>query len=197
MLQRELAKAPLRFDQPGHRARNTDRQIANCGSIGNDLALAVEIHIGGRTQGRFFTEVDEVRFTVGQAQHHEAASAQVACVGVDDSQCEANGDRGIHCVASCLQHLQTCITGVVMNADHHGVLRLGWRNIATLRLARCQRGQQRKRAVSRKEVRAWPTFLRSLRRRISFFYNGQDRDLKISSRAASISWGRTVWGRPG
>ena len=137
----ELAKAPLRFDQAGHCAWNADRQISNRGSVGNDFSVSVEIHIGSRTQGRFFAEVNEVRFAVGQAQQHEAAAAQIAGVGVDDSQCEASRDRRIHCVASCLQHLQTCITGVVMNADHHGVLRLGGRNI---RLAGCQRVQQRK-----------------------------------------------------
>ena len=79
--------------------------------------------------GASLAEVEEVRLTVGQAQHHEAAAAQIACVGVDDSQREAGGDRGIHRVSSRLQHLQPGITGVVMNADHHGVLCLHGRDV--------------------------------------------------------------------
>ena len=70
-----------------------------------------------------------MRLTVSQAQHHEPASAQIAGVGVDDRQREAGGDRGIHRVSSRLQHLQPGITGEVMNADHHGVLRLCWRDV--------------------------------------------------------------------
>ena len=128
------------------------------------LPLAVEIHIGGRTQGGFFTKVEEVRLTIGQAQHHEAAAAQVACVGVDDRQREAGGDRGIHRISPRLQHLQARVTGVVMNADHHGVLRLGRRNIRQRAgLAMCERGHEwKERTQTGKQVRAWPSSLRSI-----------------------------------
>ena len=115
--------------QPGHCARHSDRPVADRGSLGNDLAVAVEIHVGGGAQRRLFAEVEEVRLTVGQAQHHEAATAEIACVGVDDSQGEAGGDCGVDRVSSRLQHLQSCITGVMMDADHHGVLRLDGRDI--------------------------------------------------------------------
>ena len=75
-------------------------------------------------RGASLAEVEEVRLAVGQAQHHEAAPTQIACDRVDDRQREAGSNRRIHRVSTRLQHLQPCITGVVMDADHHGVLRL-------------------------------------------------------------------------
>ena len=68
-----------------------------------------------------------MRLTIGPAQHHEAATAEIACVRVDDRQGEAHSNRRVHGVASRLQDLQPRIAGVVLNAHHHGVLRLhGW-----------------------------------------------------------------------
>ena len=102
-----------------------------------------------------------MRFAVGQAQQHEAASAQIAGVGVDDSQREASRDCRIHGVAACLQHLQTRIAGVVMNADHHGVLRLGRRNIR--RRTGLSRGQRRRENQQESKRTLGQFFLRSRR----------------------------------
>ncbi len=100
-------------------------------------------------RGALFAEVEEVGLTVGLAEHHETAAAQIACGRVDDRQGEAGGDRGIHCVSSRLQHLQPGVTGVVLNADYHGVLCLHGRYVGE-RAGLCLRGQPGKEQQERK-----------------------------------------------
>jgi hypothetical protein len=85
-----------------------------------------------------------VRLTVGHAQHHETAAAQIAGVGVDNRQGEAGGDRGIDGISAGFQYLQTGITGIMLNADDHGVLRLRRGNVRqSAGLTICRRGQQK------------------------------------------------------
>jgi hypothetical protein len=46
-----------------------------------------------------------VRFTVGHAQHHEAATTEISGVRVNHSQRKAGSYRRVDCVSARLQHL--------------------------------------------------------------------------------------------
>ena len=98
----------------------------------DDVTVLIEIHVTRRGSRSFFPVVNEVRLAVAQlpaavfvrgADQHETTTANVACLRVDDGQRKGHGYSCIHCVATLLQHLHTCIRCQVMDADHHGVLR--------------------------------------------------------------------------
>jgi len=58
----------------------------------------------GRGQRRALAEIEESRAAVLEADGHEAAAADIAGIGIDDSQRVADGDRGIDSVAALLEN---------------------------------------------------------------------------------------------
>jgi hypothetical protein len=60
-------------------------------------------------------------FCRGIAEKHEAASAEISGLGMDDGEGEAGGHGGIHGVASGLQHLDAGAGGELVDAGDDGV----------------------------------------------------------------------------
>ncbi len=55
------------------------------------------------------------------ADEHEAAAAEIAGLGVDDGEGEADGYGGVDGVAALLQDVDAGVGGVVLDGDDHGV----------------------------------------------------------------------------
>ena len=66
------------------------------------LPLLVLIHVGRGFRRGLLAIVEEVDFAIGAAEEHEASAADVAGLGIDDLQREADGDGGIDGVAALL-----------------------------------------------------------------------------------------------
>jgi hypothetical protein len=71
--------------------------------------------------------VDEVGVTGLHADEHEASAADVAGLGEDDGEREADRDGRVHGIAAGLQDLDAGVGGVVVDADHHRVFGGGGR----------------------------------------------------------------------
>ncbi|MCY1415184.1 hypothetical protein D9M71_306570 [compost metagenome] len=102
-------------------ARHTHGQVATGTQIGNDVALLVQVHVGGCGQRRFFTEVEEGLAPVRQLNGHETTAAEVACRGVHHCQRIADRDRCVDGVAAVLEHIHADMAGQVLGGDHHAV----------------------------------------------------------------------------
>ena len=71
----------------------------------DDIALVVQVHVARGFEGRHFPEVQRHGFArLGVMHHHEAAPAQVACVGQRHGQRKANAHGCVHGVAAVSQH---------------------------------------------------------------------------------------------
>ena len=81
--------------------------------------MAVEIHVGSGFCGRLLTIVEKVHFAVGTSEEHEAASADVARLGIDNLQREADGDSRVHRVAALLQDRNAGLRGLRVHRGHH------------------------------------------------------------------------------
>ncbi|MOA19067.1 hypothetical protein D3C78_1394210 [compost metagenome] len=89
--------------------------------VGNDVAFLVEVHVGSGRQRRFFTEIKEGLAPVCQLNGHEAASAQVACCGIDHRQRVTHGDRRIDGITATFQYVDADMGGQMLRGDHHAV----------------------------------------------------------------------------
>ena len=85
--------------------------------------MRVEVHVGGGGGGGLLAVVDEVGVAGVHADEHEAAAAEVAGLGKDDGEGEPDGDGRVDRIAAGLQDFDAGVGGVVVDADHHGVLR--------------------------------------------------------------------------
>ena len=96
-------------------------RVADDAGVGDDIALGVEVHVGGGGERRFLAVVDEDVFAGVLVDEHESAAADVAGKRVDDGEREADGDGSIDGVAAFLQDLNAGVGGEVMDGDDHGV----------------------------------------------------------------------------
>ena len=119
----EVAVSLLRVDQAGDGAGHADGFVADGGSAGDDIAVRVEIHGCGGSGGGLLAVVDEVGRAGMHADEHEAAATQVAGLGKDDGEGESNRDGRVDCIAAGFQDFDTRVGGVVVDADHHRMLR--------------------------------------------------------------------------
>lgn len=99
---------------------------AGDGGLWDDIALGVEVHVGGGGGGGLFAVVEEGGVAVvegvgGGADEHEAATADVAGGGVDDGEGKADGYGRVDGVAALAEDFYSCVGGVVVDADDHGV----------------------------------------------------------------------------
>ncbi len=90
-----------------HGARHADRQVATGAQIGHDVAVLVEVHIGGRRQRGFFAEIEEGLAPVRQLNGHETAATEVARRGINHRQRITDGDRRIDGVTAAFQYIDT------------------------------------------------------------------------------------------
>ncbi len=130
--QPEPPEVALGVDEARDRAGNAGGLWAVGRHPRDDVAVRIEIHVGARGGRRLLAEVEEVRFGGFQAtgacgragaDEHEAASADVAGRRKRDGQREADGNRGVHGIATGAQDLDAGVGRVVLNGDDHRVLR--------------------------------------------------------------------------
>ena len=120
----EPAEVLLGVDESGDSSGDAGGLVADEGHIGDDVALGVEVHVTRGGGGSFFAVVDEMVFkcvTVAVTDQHEAATAEISGLRVDDGKGKADGDCGVHGVAAPLEDLDAGIGGVVLDGDDHGV----------------------------------------------------------------------------
>ena len=72
-------------------------------------------------RGSFLAVVDKVRHSVGHANEHESAAAQVSRLGMNHRQSEASGHGGIDGVAAGLHHLDSGPGCQFVDAGNHGM----------------------------------------------------------------------------
>ncbi len=131
----EPAVCLLGVHQPRYRARHSDRARPNGAVAGDDVALAVQVHVGRSGGGCGLAKVDKGVARCGscvlpvrarQVDEHKTAAAQVAGERVHDRKHERGGHRGIDRVAAFFQRVEAGIGGQVLHAHHHGMeARLG------------------------------------------------------------------------
>jgi hypothetical protein len=63
-------------------------------------------------------------FTIGAAEKHEPAAAQVTGLGMDNCERESSGDGGIDGVSSSVEHFYSGARGQFVNAGDDSVLRM-------------------------------------------------------------------------
>ncbi len=121
----ELAEVLLRVHETGDRAGDSAGEVAAGGEAGDDVALGIEVHVGGGCGGGFFAVVEEVGLAGFGADEHEASAAEVSGTGEDDGEGKSDGYRGVNGVAALLEDGDAGVGGVVLAGDDHGVFGAG------------------------------------------------------------------------
>ncbi len=88
---------------------------------GDDVAVLVQVHVGGRCQRGFFAEIEEGLAPIRQLHGHEPAAAEVARRGVHHRQRVAHRHGRIHRVAAGLEHVHAHMRGQMLGRDHHAI----------------------------------------------------------------------------
>ncbi len=123
---------------------NANRPVTHQAGLFDDVALRVEVHVGGRSRRSLFAVVDEVGGAVGHADKHEPTPAEISCLRVHDGEGEARGDGGVDGVAAGLHYLYAGARGQLVDAGHHGVRRVdGMRRSGQRARRQKRRDQQR------------------------------------------------------
>ncbi len=82
--------------------------------------MAVEIHVGRSFGGSFLAVVEKMDLAVRPAEEQESAAADVAGLGIDDRQGEADRDRRVDCVAALLHDGDAHLGSLRMHRRNHG-----------------------------------------------------------------------------
>ncbi len=123
-LETEFAVVLFGIGEACDRAGHSDGFVTEGACVGDDVALRVEVHVA-RSGARCFLAIvdEEIAFGALRKMHeHEAAAADISGDRVHDGEREAGGDRRIDRIAALLQDGDAGVRGVVMHADHHGVI---------------------------------------------------------------------------
>eukprot|EP01137_Pigoraptor_chileana_P008786 Opistho-2@56113 len=105
-----------------HGARHCHGEMATGAQVRDDVAVLVQVHVGGCRQRGFFAEVEKGLAPVRQLNGHEAATAEIARRGINHRQRITHGNRSIHRVAAVFQHIDADMGRQVLGGDHHAVL---------------------------------------------------------------------------
>ena len=90
-------------DATGH----ANGEVRRGGQSGDNLAAFVQEHVAVGLRGSLFAVIVGDEFTVGQPDHHESATAEVASGRVGHRQSETDGDCRVDGVAAAAQHLDS------------------------------------------------------------------------------------------
>ena len=85
--------------------------------------------------GGLLPKIEEMAFTTGQAEQHEAATADVAGLGMHHGEGKASGDGGVHRIAAGVENFYAGSRCQRMHADHHGMAgayRSEWRRLGCI-----------------------------------------------------------------
>ena len=106
-----------------HVARHAGRSIPFGARSLDDVAVAVEVHVGRGGQRGLFAEIDEGLAPVCELERHEAAAAEASRAGKDDAERITDGDRGVDRVATLLQDVDADPGREMLAGDDHAVAR--------------------------------------------------------------------------
>ena len=120
--ERQPPKPRVRLDQARDRARHAGGEVAGDAPLGG-LAPRIEIHVAGRAAGRRLPVVERCDLAVAGADHHEAAAAEVAGLGVHHRQRESHRDGGVHRVAALAQDVPADLARDRAARHHHRLSR--------------------------------------------------------------------------
>ncbi len=102
--------------EAGDGSWDSDGFVANDRRFLVELAIFADIHVARGFARSSFAIVQESRFTIGKANQHEAAAADVSRRGLDDGQRKSHGNGGVHSVTATLEDLHAGL-GAKLLAD--------------------------------------------------------------------------------
>ena len=115
-----LAIFPVRKLKPAHCTWNARRSPSEK-TVARRLAARVEVHVVRGLGRGLLTEVNECRASVGKADQHESAAAEVAGEWIRDGKRHADRDGGVDRIAARLENLYADIGGDGLLRSHHAV----------------------------------------------------------------------------
>src|SRR6266702_6075758 len=107
--------------ETGHGPRDRDGTIADDGGLFIEVPILVDVHIAGGFAGGHFAVVEESCFAAGEADQHEAATADVARGGFDHRERERHSDRRIHRIAAALEDFHSRLRAKLFVGGDHPV----------------------------------------------------------------------------
>ena len=102
-------------------AGHADGEVPLGGQALDDVAVLVEVHVGGGALGRRLAEIEEGLAAVGKLDGHEAAAAEIAGRRIDHGERIADRHRRVDRVAAALEHIHAHHRGQVLGGNHHPV----------------------------------------------------------------------------
>ena len=90
--------------------------------VRDDIAILVQVHVGGSGKRGLFAEVDKGLAAIGQLDGHETAAAQVTGCGIHHRQRITDCNRSIDGVTAILEHIDADVSGQVLGRHDHAVL---------------------------------------------------------------------------
>ena len=126
--------------KPHYRAGDAGRQVPHH-RLGGEVALFVEEHVTGGGERRLLAVVEGGRRPVGHSHQHEAATADVARLWIDDREGQRHRDRGIDGVPTGTHDFDADVAGVDVRAHHHAVLCCHGRGIGLIAKLAIERGR--------------------------------------------------------
>ncbi len=120
LLQGELTPMLLSISKSRDRPGHSNRLVPHRAHVRDDIASAIEIHVGGGLCRRFFTIIKEVHRVVCAAEEHKSASTDIAGLGINHSQGEANCHCSVHGIATLLHDRHARLRRLGMHRRHHG-----------------------------------------------------------------------------
>src|SRR6202022_930605 len=98
-----------------------DGEVPLGGEPLDDVAVLVEIHVGGGALGRRLAEIQERLAAIGKLDGHESTAAQIAGRRIEHGGRIAHSGRRVDRVAAALEHIHTHHRGQVLGGNHHPV----------------------------------------------------------------------------
>jgi hypothetical protein len=106
------------LDHPGHRTRDSDRQVP----VDTRIFAEGSVHIAGRSSRCRLTVVQSVDRPFMATNDHESAASNVACLRVHDSERKPDCNSSVDGVAALLENVAPHLAGNRTARDDHG----GW-----------------------------------------------------------------------
>ena len=95
----------MRFEHTGNGARHA-RRFGTDHTLASEPAVRADVHVARCGKWRDFAVVECRDATIGHANHHVAATAEISSLGIRDCQRESGGDRGVDRVATLLHYFR-------------------------------------------------------------------------------------------
>ena len=111
-----------RILQTRHSAGDANREPADRAQAVDDVAVLVEVHVRPRGARRRLAKIEERLSSVGKADRHEAAAAEIAGGRIDHRERISDRDRRIDRATATLENVDANLCRKMLRRDHHGLL---------------------------------------------------------------------------